>query len=92
MLLLTLNRPDKGNAFTSQMQKEICEVYEYVEHDPRVKVVVITGAGKKAFCFGADLEIGFLGGASKTGAQNSTMQRLRETSVGTPSCTRVDID
>lgn len=70
VVLLTLNRPDKGNAFTTQMQQEICAAYEYFEHDARVKVVVLTGAGK-AFCFGADLEIGFLGGASKSGAQNA---------------------
>lgn len=71
VLLVTLNRPDKGNAFTGQMQREICAAYEYFENDPRVKAVVLTGAGK-AYCFGADLEIGFLGGASKSGAQNSS--------------------
>lgn len=69
VLLITLNRPDRQNAFTGQMQKEICAAYEFIEHDSRVKVVVLTGAGK-GFCVGADLEIGFLGGASKSGAKN----------------------
>lgn len=71
VLVITLNRPDKHNAFTSQMQREICQTYEYIENDNRVKVVVITGAGPRSFCAGADLEIGFLGGASKSGAQNT---------------------
>jgi enoyl-CoA hydratase/carnithine racemase len=40
------------------MQKSIVEVYRYVEIDPRVKAVVLTGAGS-AFCAGMDLNIGF---------------------------------
>jgi len=72
VLVITLNRPQKHNAFTSQMQQELCTVYEMIEADDRIKAVVITGAGERSFCAGADLEIGFLGGASKGGAQNST--------------------
>ena len=81
VILITLNRPDKHNAFTSQMQKEICAAYEYIENDDRVKVVVITGAGERSFCAGADLEIGFLGGASKSGAQNAGNSKV-ERDVG----------
>jgi enoyl-CoA hydratase/carnithine racemase len=68
VLLITLNRPEKYNAFTGIMQRDICKVYELIDIDPRVKCVVITGGGTKAFCAGADLEIGFLGGASKDGS------------------------
>ncbi len=68
VLLITLNRPDKHNAFTGIMQKDLCKVYELIDIDPRVKCVVITGAGPRAFCAGADLEIGFLGGAAKSGS------------------------
>ena len=50
------------------MQKDLCKVYELIDIDPRVKCVVITGAGPRAFCAGADLEIGFLGGAGKSGS------------------------
>jgi enoyl-CoA hydratase/carnithine racemase len=71
VLVLTLNRPDKHNAFTSQMQREICHFYELIENDPRVRVVVLTGAGGRMFCAGADLEIGFTGGASRSGSVNS---------------------
>ena len=53
------------------MQQQISEFYNIIEHDVRVKVVVIMGSGDKAFCAGADLEIGFLGGASKAGTKTS---------------------
>ncbi|KAK2838254.1 hypothetical protein FQN49_006466 [Arthroderma sp. PD_2] len=59
VLLLTLHRPEKLNAYTQQMSKEMAEVFGMVDIDDRVKVVVLTGSGTKAFCAGADLEIGF---------------------------------
>ncbi|RMZ82421.1 hypothetical protein DV737_g2131, partial [Chaetothyriales sp. CBS 132003] len=65
VILITLNRPEKYNAFTRLMQREMCQVYELIEVDPRVKCVVVTGAGSKAFCAGADLEIGFGSGGGK---------------------------
>lgn len=71
VVLITLNRPDKYNAFTSTMQEDLCKAYELIDADDRVKAVVLTGAGNKAFCAGADLEIGFLGGASKGGKQRN---------------------
>ena len=67
VILITLNRPEKYNAFTDLMQRELVSTYAAIDVDNRVKAVVITGAGSKAFCAGADLEIGFLGGASKSG-------------------------
>ena len=60
VLLITLNRPEKLNAFTDIMREDLERVYQLVNIDPRVKAVVLTGAGK-AFCAGADLEIGFPG-------------------------------
>ena len=51
------------------MMEDIVKAYEIIDVDDRVKCVVMTGAGSKAFCAGADLEIGFLGGASKGGKQ-----------------------
>lgn len=58
VILVTLNRPKQGNAFTNQMMTDFELVYPMFDLDKRVKAVVITGAGK-FFCAGADLEIGF---------------------------------
>ena len=60
VLLIELNRPSKLNSFTDIMREDLEHVYSLVHMDPRVKVVVLTGAGK-SFCAGADLEIGFPG-------------------------------
>jgi enoyl-CoA hydratase/carnithine racemase len=51
---ITLNRPEKLNAFGGRMRQEIAEVLEDVASDHEVRVVVITGAGK-AFCVGGDV-------------------------------------
>lgn len=51
---LTLNRPDRYNAFNHQMQLELREVWERCKVDKDVRVVVLTGAGDKAFCTGID--------------------------------------
>jgi len=51
---ITLNRPEKLNAFGGLMRQEIVDVLENVAADPKVRVVVITGAGK-AFCVGGDV-------------------------------------
>jgi enoyl-CoA hydratase/carnithine racemase len=53
--LITLNRPERMNAFGGMMRQEIVEVLEGVSVDGDVRVVVITGAGK-AFCTGGDIE------------------------------------
>ncbi|KAK2730716.1 hypothetical protein FQN55_005607 [Onygenales sp. PD_40] len=67
VLLLTLNRPNKLNAFTGTMAEEMINFFNTVDVDDRVKAVVVTGAGR-AFCAGADLEIGF---PKSTGADPS---------------------
>jgi len=51
---LTLNRPDKLNAFTEQMNKEITKALKQAANDENVRCLVITGAGR-AFCSGEDL-------------------------------------
>ena len=54
---ITLNRPDKLNAFTARMMHEVIEALDMTDADDDVKVVIFTGAGR-AFCAGADLSSG----------------------------------
>ncbi|MDE2466363.1 MAG: crotonase/enoyl-CoA hydratase family protein [Alphaproteobacteria bacterium] len=57
ILTLTLNRPDKLNAFTATMMRELIDVFTRVNDDDDVRAVVVTGAGR-GFCAGADLSQG----------------------------------
>ncbi len=52
---ITLNRPQALNAYNIRMRDELYEVLGAVRDDPDVLVVILRGAGEKAFCAGADL-------------------------------------
>ncbi len=52
---LTLNRPEKMNAFTNTMMNEIIDAIDQTDADDSVRAVICTGAGTRAFCAGADL-------------------------------------
>jgi enoyl-CoA hydratase/carnithine racemase len=52
--VITLNRPDKLNAFTGEMAKNLGDAYAHCDGDDDVRAVVVTGAGR-AFCAGADM-------------------------------------
>ena len=52
---ITLNRPQALNAYNMQMRDELFEVLGAIRDDPEVRVVILKGAGEKAFCAGADL-------------------------------------
>lgn len=54
---VTLYRPEKMNALTQTMRKELIEIFTAADQDDSVRTVVVTGAGK-AFCAGADLSSG----------------------------------
>ncbi len=54
---ITLNRPDKLNAFTAQMMHEMIDAFDRVDADDDVRAVIVTGEGR-AFCAGADLSGG----------------------------------
>ena len=54
---VTLNRPDKLNAFTVEMSNELVDVFRRASEDDAVRAVVLTGAGR-AFCAGMDLSVG----------------------------------
>ena len=52
---VTINRPEKRNAWTTQVSEEIIDVFGAMEDDPEVLVTILTGTGDKAFSAGADL-------------------------------------
>ncbi len=52
---ITLNRPEKMNAFSRTMMEEIIDAMDRVDGDDAVRAVIFTGAGERAFCAGADL-------------------------------------
>ena len=62
--LITVNDPERRNAVTGEMSKQLRAAVERAEADPGVHAVVVTGAGK-AFCAGADLSA--LGSAAEEG-------------------------
>src|SRR5260370_19186748 len=54
---ITLNRPEKLNAFTGIMMNEMLDAFDKSDADDNVRAVIVTGAGR-AFCAGADLSAG----------------------------------
>src|SRR5262245_55972749 len=52
---LTLNRPERHNAFNTAMARELHEAWTQIKADPAVVCVIVTGAGEKAFCTGFDV-------------------------------------
>ncbi|WP_322517658.1 crotonase/enoyl-CoA hydratase family protein [Rhodopseudomonas palustris] len=57
ILTITLNRPEKLNAFNPAMQRELIEAFDRADADDDIRAVIVTGEGR-AFCAGADLSSG----------------------------------
>ncbi len=69
VLILTLNRPEKLNAWTHQMADELCHAIQFGNEDENTDAIVVTGAGR-AFCSGADVKALF-----KTQADGGKIER-----------------
>lgn len=54
--VVTLNRPEARNAVNSEVAIRLGEIVEKIENDPNIRVAILTGAGEKVFCAGADLK------------------------------------
>jgi enoyl-CoA hydratase len=52
---VTLNRPEQRNALSNQLLGELVDAMEHVRNSDEIRAVVLTGAGEKVFCAGADL-------------------------------------
>lgn len=73
---IMLNRPDKMNAFTNRMLKELIAAFDRTDADDHVRAVIVTGAGR-AFCAGADLSGGgetFSKGGSDVAAKSGVVR------------------
>lgn len=58
IFLITLDRPDRMNAFTAAMKDELVAAFDEADADDAVRAVVVSGSGERAFCAGADLSEG----------------------------------
>lgn len=56
VLRLTINRPDRRNALTNRLMGRMAEEFAAANKDRTLRLIVLTGAGDKAFCAGADLK------------------------------------
>jgi enoyl-CoA hydratase len=76
-----LNRPEKHNALNARISRELIEALDEVEGDDSINVIVLTGAGEKAFCAGADMAeaVAGNGGAGYVGAPAEAAARVFRT-------------
>ncbi|MBP6700508.1 MAG: enoyl-CoA hydratase/isomerase family protein [Halioglobus sp.] len=54
--IITLNRPEARNALGEEIRTGLFQAWERFEHDPALRIAILTGAGEKAFCAGGDLK------------------------------------
>ena len=74
-----LKRPEKHNAINAEMSAELIECLDALEADDDVRVIVLTGAGEKAFCAGADMAeaLGTAGDSRRDSAARAAIRLLR---------------
>ncbi|MGP9812102.1 enoyl-CoA hydratase/isomerase family protein [Rhodopseudomonas sp. NSM] len=91
-LWITINRPDKRNAINAGVVEGITRGWRQAHDDPSVRVIVLTGAGDKAFCAGADLQstgAAFSFDFSKPNVDYADLLRLAQNATK-PSIARVN--
>lgn len=83
--LLTLNRPEARNALCNDMVEELDDLIKSIEIDDTVKVLIITGAGEKAFMAGADIKEldkrNFINGRMQTKRRQEVFNKISELSI-----------
>src|SRR5438270_3746956 len=77
--LVTLNRPERMNALGQAVKDGLIEAFTEIRENPDVRAVVLTGAGEKAFCAGADLKERVADAESRRGGVGADIYALGET-------------
>lgn len=73
--VITMNRPEKRNALSNELTPAFREVLLSLDHDPAVRCVIVTGAGK-AFCSGGD--VSGMGGGGRTTTVEAAIRQLQQ--------------
>jgi (E)-benzylidenesuccinyl-CoA hydratase len=79
VVTLTLNRPERHNAFNLQMAGELRRAWQEIKADPEVVCAIVTGAGEKAFCTGfdvSDVASGSTAGQEQVAYEDSPILKL----------------
>ncbi len=69
--ILTLNRPERHNAFSFAMARELSDVWRVIKKDDDINCIVVTGAGERALCTGVDVQSVVEEGGFEEDRQNS---------------------
>ena len=90
VLLITIDRPEVMNATNARLHWELTKIWDVVNHDDATKVIVITGAGDKAFSAGGDLDW-ITGMVGQPNAINGVMKEAADIVYNMLACDKVII-